>query len=431
MIHPDDREQMAQIMERAEGKEFDAEFRIFRPDGSVRWIRDRGFPIRDQSGQVYRIAGIANDITERKLAEEALRESEERFRQLAENIREVFWLRSPDFKQLLYVSPMYEKVCGRSRESFYAAGPDFAGLHPEDRPWLNDLAPALAGLEFEIEYRIVTEEGEVRWLRDRGFPIRNAAGEIYRIGGVAEDITDRKEAADRLKASSEQLRALSASLQSAREQEAARIAHQIHDDMGGVLTGLRWELEAMKKMLEEPTDTWPLKAVMQQKLAIMLGLTDTTLNVVRRIASELRPSILDDLGLLEAIEWQTQQFQARTGIRCLCECVLQSIPLGAQQSTAVFRIVQEALTNILRHAQATCVSVAMKEEDGMFTLTVTDNGRGITPAEKLSRTSLGLLGMQERAHLIGGDVDIVGLKGTGTTLHVRIPLARAASGGAR
>ena len=141
---------------------------------------------------------------------------------------------------------------------------------------------------------------------------------------------------------------------------------------------------------------------MQNKLAAMMGLTDTTINVVRRIASELRPSILDDLGLVEAIEWQTQQFQARTGIQCCCECSMQSIPLGDQQSTAVFRIVQEALTNILRHAQATRVGVAMREEDGALVLTVTDNGRGITEAEKLSRESLGLLGMQERAHLSEG-----------------------------
>jgi PAS domain S-box-containing protein len=431
MIHPDDRGHMAQIMERPEGKEFDIEFRIYHADGSLRWIRDRGFPIRDQSGQVYRIAGVAVDITERKLAEEALRESEERFRQLADNIREVFWLRSPDFKQLLYVSPMYEKVCGRSSESLYTAGPEFDGLHPEDRSWLFELAPTLAGTEFEVEYRIVTQEGEVRWLRDRGFPIRNAAGEVYRIGGVAEDITDRKEAADRLKASSEQLRALSASLQSAREQEAARIAHQIHDDMGGVLTGLRWELEAMKKMLEEPTDAWPFKAVMQEKLAITLGLTDTTINVVRRIASELRPSILDDLGLMEAVEWQTQQFQARTGIECRCDCTLSSIPLGEVESTAVFRIVQEAFTNIIRHAQATQVSVTMTVEHEMFTISVKDNGRGISQEEILSRASLGLLGMQERAHLIGGRVEIAGVRDAGTTLIVRVPLARADSAGAK
>jgi signal transduction histidine kinase len=153
--------------------------------------------------------------------------------------------------------------------------------------------------------------------------------------------------------------------------------------------------------------------------------------VVRRIASELRPSILDDLGLAEAIEWQTQQFQTRTGIPCCCDCALQSIPLGDQQSTAVFRIVQEALTNILRHAQATRVAVAVQEEDGALVLTVTDDGRGITEAEKLNRESLGLLGMRERAHLIGGCVDIVGVPGSGTTLHVRVPLAKAEPAGAR
>jgi PAS domain S-box-containing protein len=427
-ILPGDREKMAAIMRRGAEAEFDIEFRILRPDGSVRWIRDRGFPIRDQSGRIYRVAGIAQDITERKTAEQALRESEERFRQLAENIHEVFWLRSPDLKQLLYVSPMYEKVCGRSRESLYAAGPELV-VHPEDRSRVIETLESLPGREFEIEYRIVTKDGDVRWIRDRGFPIRDVDGAVCRMGGVAEDVTDRKEAEDRLKASSEQLRALSASLQSARETEAARIAHQIHDELGGILTGLRWELEALERMIEQPPDAVQLEA-MREKLAAMVGLTDTTINVVRHIASELRPSILDDLGLLEAIEWQTQQFQARTGIQCRCDYSLQSIPLGDQQSTAVFRILQEALTNILRHAQATCVAVAMKEEDGMFTLMVSDNGRGITPAEKRSRESLGLLGMQERALLIGASVDIVGLKGMGTTLHVRVPLPRAASRGA-
>jgi signal transduction histidine kinase len=155
----------------------------------------------------------------------------------------------------------------------------------------------------------------------------------------------------------------------------------------------------------------------------MLGLTDTTINVVRRIASELRPSILDDLGLVEAIEWQAEQFQARTGIQCRCHFASPGIGLGNQQSTALFRIVQEALTNILRHAQATGVNVAIGEEDGDLVLTVADNGRGITEEERLGRNSLGLLGMQERAHLIGGRVDIAGLAGTGTTLHVRVPLA--------
>jgi PAS domain S-box-containing protein len=420
-IVPEDRQGMVEIIQQGAAKEFDLEYRMMGADGTAHWIHDRGFPIRDASGQIYRMAGIARDITERKLAEAALRESDERFRQLTENIREVFWLRSPDFKQLLYVSPLYEKFCGKTPDVIYATGVDLDIVHPDDRHLVTEVMQNFNGQEFEIEYRITTKEGGVRWLRDRGFPIRNQSGDICRIGGVAEDITDRKEADDRLKASREQLRALSASLQSAREKEATRIAHQIHDELGGILTSFRWELEALEKMIHEPADQ-AHRTAMQDKLATMVCLTDTTINVVRHIASELRPSILDDLGLIEAVEWQTQQFQARTGIRCSCDCTLQSTALGNQESTAVFRILQEALTNILRHAQATDVGVALLEENGTFVLTVADNGRGITTAEKLSRSSLGLLSMQERAHLIGGEVEITGLDRGGTTLCVRVPL---------
>jgi PAS domain S-box-containing protein len=427
-VVPEDRERIAQFMERPVEAEFEIEYRIMHPDGSVHWVCDRGFPIRDQSGQIYRVAGIIHDITESKAAERALRESEERFRQLTENIHEVFWLRSPDLKHLLYLSPIYEKVYGQSTEAVYAQGIDLDVIHSEDRSRVMEMIENFQAGEFEIEYRIVIPAtGEVRWLRDRGFPIRNQAGQIYRIGGVAEDITDRKKAEERLDASSEQLRALSASLQSAREEEAARIAHQIHDELGGILTGLKWELETLDKMLHQPADPGSLKA-MEDKLAVMAGLTDTTINAVRRIASELRPSILDDLGLIEAVEWQTQQFQARTGIECHCDCSLQSIPLNDRQCTALFRIVQEALTNILRHAQATRVEVAMRVVDDLLELTVSDNGRGITPAETLSKKSLGLLGMRERAHLIGGRVDITGLPGGGTTVQVRVPLNGAVKG---
>ncbi len=431
-ILPGDREKMEEIFLRGAENEFEIEFRIALPDGSVRWIRDRGFPVRDASGKVYRVAGIANDITERKLAEEALRESEERFRQITENINEVFWLTTPDVKRVLYVSPAIRNLFDRPFE----LGPQETDIevflemiHPDDLAGVRKTLKTPSA-RFEIEYRIRRDDGSMRWLRNRGFPVHDSSGQVCRFGGVAEDITGRKEAEQQLKAGSEQLRALSASLQLAREKEATRIARQIHDDMGGILTGLRWELEALEKMIHDPTDPWHLKVVMQNKLAAMIGLTDTTINVVRRIACELRPSILDDLGLVEAIEWQTQQFQARTGIQCRCECSMASIPLSDQQSTGVFRIVQEALTNILRHAQATRVAVAVREEDGALVLTVTDNGRGITEAEKVSRESLGLLGMQERAHLIGGSVDIVGVPGRGTTLHVRVPLAKAEPAGA-
>jgi signal transduction histidine kinase len=155
----------------------------------------------------------------------------------------------------------------------------------------------------------------------------------------------------------------------------------------------------------------------------MMKLIDNTINVVRRIAAELRPSILDDLGLVEAIEWQAQKFQAQTGIVCRCDCSLEDVELSQDQSTAVFRIFQEALTNILRHAQATSVDITMRKENGELILTISDNGKGITEDEEAGRLSLGILGMRERAHLAGGRIDITGVKGKGTEVIVRVPIS--------
>src|SRR5258707_5351820 len=153
----------------------------------------------------------------------------------------------------------------------------------------------------------------------------------------------------------------------------------------------------------------------------MLALADTTISTVRRIASELRPSVLDDLGLVEAIEWQARQFQGRTGIICHCDYSPEDVDLDQEQSTAIFRIFQEALTNVLRHAHATSVEIAMKKEAGDFVLTVSDNGTGITEDDKSRLQSLGLLGMRERADLIGAEIDVAGVEAQGTVVTVRVP----------
>jgi signal transduction histidine kinase len=216
------------------------------------------------------------------------------------------------------------------------------------------------------------------------------------------------------------LRALSARLQSAREEEGNRIAREIHDELGGALTSLKWELESFDKAISESRDQSQLQ-VLQKKLQSMMKLIDSIISAVRRISSELRPSVLDDLGLAEAIEWQARQFQTRTGIICHCDCAVENLHLNQEQSTAVFRIFQEALTNILRHAQATRVAVAIREEAGEFVLTVSDNGRGITKDDRARLQSLGLLGMRERAHLVGGELELTGVEGQGTLVTVRVP----------
>jgi len=161
-----------------------------------------------------------------------------------------------------------------------------------------------------------------------------------------------------------------------------------------MLTSLRWDLEDIQKTLSTPVDQSQLEAV-REKLSALMKLDDTAINALRRIASDLRPSVLDDLGLAAAIEWHTQQFQARTGIIVQCDCTPENVDLTRAQSTAVFRIFQEALTNVLRHARATRVDITIKNEAGYFVLVIEDNGKGITEKEKTEAQSLGILGMRE------------------------------------
>jgi signal transduction histidine kinase len=238
---------------------------------------------------------------------------------------------------------------------------------------------------------------------------------------IGQDISERKQAEEQLTITSDQLRKLSASLQSAREEEGMRIARELHDELGATLSSLRWDLEYALEVVSESNDLAPLTDL-RKRIEDMIKLADTTLSSVRRIVAELRPIGLDELGLSEAVEWQARQFQERTGIVVECDCALEHIDLSHQQLIAVFRIFQEGLTNILRHAQATKVSIQIVEEKGELILTIKDNGRGITDEEKSGKRTLGLLGMRERAHLIGGKVDISGVERVGTLLTVKIPL---------
>jgi len=269
------------------------------------------------------------------------------------------------------------------------------------------------------EHRALRGDGQWRWQEwtDRG--IFDEQGRLVELQSTGRDITERKLAEDAIRASQEQLRALSARLRSAREEEGTRIAREIHDELGSALTGLRWDLEWLDKTLAAPNGGAVKTA--REKIAAMTGQVDSTIDTVRRISSELRPGALDDLGLVAAIEWQAQQFEKRTRIKVECDCV-QETNFSSDRAVAVFRIFQEILTNVLRHAEATCVHVRASLEPGEFVLQVDDNGRGITREQQHDFSSLGLMGMSERAHLIGAEVSITGVSGKGTTVVVRVPL---------
>jgi signal transduction histidine kinase len=240
--------------------------------------------------------------------------------------------------------------------------------------------------------------------------------ELYnKNAALIREIAERRVTEERLRESEENLRALAARLQSVREEEQIRIAREIHDELGQALTGLKMDLTWLAGGLRLE------QKGLIEKTTAMFRLIDGTIKSVRRIASGLRPEVLDEIGLTAAIGWQAREFQVRSGIRCNVELTAEGL-LDQARSTAVFRIFQELLTNVVRHAHATRVDVRMGVEGDTMWLKVQDNGRGITEARINSPKSLGFLGMRERALPFDGKIEIEGQRGKGTTVTIRIPL---------
>jgi PAS domain S-box-containing protein len=404
-------------------KPFSFSYRILRPDGEERVIHARGNIVSNEHGNPIRIFGTAQDVTERKQAEEALRRAEQKYRDIFENAGEGIFQSTPDGRYIVVNPALARMYRFASPEELIHICQDISRQVYVDPTRREEFKRQIEeqGAVRGFEHEVFRKDDSKLWISVNARAVQDEQGAIQYYEGTIQDITERKAAEEKLKASSEQLRALSARLQSAREEEGARIGREIHDELGAALTSLRWDLESVEKVISEWGDQSQLQ-MLRVKLESMIRLTDTTIGAVRRISSELRPSVLDDLGLVEAIEWQADQFQARTGIICRCDCSLESLALSWELSTAIFRILQEALTNVLRHAQATNVDISLKEEEGEFVLTIIDNGRGITEKEKSGSQSLGLLGMRERAHLIGGMFNVTGVEGKGTVITVRVPI---------
>ena len=231
---------------------------------------------------------------------------------------------------------------------------------------------------------------------------------------LSAELAERTLTEQRLRSSEENLRALAAHLQSIREEERIHIAREIHDELGQALTGLKFDIGALAKTAcrEDPETS--------EKITGLSNNIDRIINSVRRIASGLRPEVLDEIGLCAAIEWQAREFSRRTGIRCVVEIAPGFTDPDKDRSTALFRIFQELLTNVARHANATKVAVQLADSE-LLTLKVEDNGRGIQDQEFESPKSLGFLGLRERVLAFGGSIDVKGREGKGTSVSVSIP----------
>ena len=547
MLHPDDRDRVLKAWHESvvNGTPYEQEERHRGADGTYRWFLARGVPLRDAEGRIVRWYGTNTDIEDRKQAEEALRESETRFRQVAENISAVFWLSNPEATLLHYVSPAYEKIWGRSCDSLYAEPISWMdSVHPDDRERLaEDERLQSVGGRHDHTYRIVRPDGSLRWIRGRAFPVRDEAGKLIRVAGIAEDITERKEAEERLRRSEEKfkalfgiapvgisvldgqhnvvdanpaleqivrlskeellngtwrrrtylnadgtprppnemasaraiaenrpindvetgivtengeiiwtqvsvaplalpdasavvitqditerkraakeleeanhrLRILSRRLFEVQEEERRHLARELHDEIGQALTAAKINLQS----IIAATGGSATLARLEDTTAIL----DRLIGQVRQIALDLRPLMLDELGLVPALRslLDKQGRRASVGVHFSAENVPEN--LDPEIQTTCFRIAQEAITNAVRHADATQIDLDLWSEKKELRLRIRDNGVGFDAESAQAQTvGLGLIGIKERGALVGGRAKIVSSPTKGTTIEVSLPL---------
>ncbi|HZR84560.1 MAG TPA: PAS domain-containing protein [Candidatus Binatia bacterium] len=344
------------------------------------------------------------------------RENMERLRQVAEHINGVLWLNEVgDWgESFLYVSPRYDAVWARDRGELQDR-PDawLDALHPDDRPAVEARFRAgIARGDFDCEYRLVHPDGGTRWIHDYVFPIRDVEGRTKRVARLSQDVTAEKEFA-----AAARMRELARSIQAAREEERRRIARELHDELGQALTGIKLRLVGLIWSPDTSRDdaTGTMRTCVRE--------IEEAMKSVHGMIHRLHPPILDDLGLLAALRVQADSFVSRTGIRCELDVPEIEPELSPEEVTAVFRIAQESLTNVARHAHATEVVVRLSTGDDSVELSVADDGRGIGDAKE----SFGLRGMGERAALLNGTLRVGSLPERGTIVRLAIP--RHAGGG--
>ena len=363
-------------------------------------------------GRVLSVTAI-RDITKRKLAEKVLQESEEKYKTLTENsLTGIFIHQNGRF---VFVNDKFAKMHGYKPGELLRKS-HLLLVHPDERKTLKEYAfKRLRGKPVPQQYEIqrIKKDGKTMWCEMRANLVRYRGAPA--IMGNVIDITERKLAESAMKKSEEQLRNLTTYLQKVGEIERISIAREIHDELGEGLTVLKLDLSWLRKRL--PENQLELRA----KTDAMSQLIDRTIQTVKKISTNLRPGLLDDLGLAAAVEWQAEDFQKRTGIKSKVRIDPADINLDRDRNTAIYRIFQETLTNVSRHAHATKVNVTLQQRDGQIELKVHDNGRGITEEQLANPKSFGLIGIRERVKIFGGKHILKGVPGKGTTLTVRIP----------
>lgn len=418
-IHPDDRARVIKsynsILKNRDESIWTDEYRIKKLDGTFLSVYDRGYIVRNKAGKAIRIMGAMTDLTSIRMAEEEVRMSEEKYRKLFNNNPMPIWMISLDNYKFLDVNEAAIKHYGYSRNEFLNMDIFSIWADVDSNNKVNILGSGKEksghylcghrkknGTEISVEVSYFDTHYE-------GVPVRIALG---------VDVTSRLHAEKLLRESYRDIKRLATHLEQVREEERVNIAREIHDELGQQLTVLKMDISWLnKKILDEDESV-------RNRLQNLMEIIDHTVITVRKISSDLRPSILDDLGLSAALEWQCQQFESRSGIKTRFLSDVDDSNLSVLVSTGLYRIFQECLTNIARHSEASQVKTSLERKNGKIQMKIQDNGKGFVLNGIETKKTLGILGMKERARILDADYEISSEPGKGTKVVVSIQMKK-------
>lgn len=386
------------------------EFEMLTFKGKKRWCEISVVPFKNAKGEIIYALGVTIDITEKRKAEIELKQSEERYRTLVEQAVDAIALYDEKGK-VLDVNSGASKLLGYSKEELSKMYLHEILLEEEinDNPVRYDILEK--GHSTVKQRRMKRKDGSVVITEVRSQQLPDG-----RFLSVVRDLTERIQKEQELNESYKAVRKLTAHLQKIREEERSHIAREIHDELGQQLTVMKMDVSWINKKITES------EGAIKERLQGLLHMLDNTVKSVRRISSELRPSLLDDLGLIAAMEWQLNEFERRSGIKTSFTAPDDEINLSNDVKTALFRIFQESLTNVARHSEADSLSVSFVQNNGDLILAIADNGKGFDKQVISERRTLGILGMNERSMMIGGSYEIISEPGQGTKVSIKIPV---------
>lgn len=433
MVHPSDREFMqdffAQVLDKGM---VSSEHRILRPDNLVRWVRTRGKVIRNADGQAVRVDGLVTDITEQKLSEQELSKQKQLLGKIIDTLPLSIFIKDIN-SRFLMINTHCASNFGKIKHELI--GKSMFDLYPEEiakKLCLQDKKILNSGETAVHEEKMIRDGREYNYVLS-GKTLLDVEGELPMLLGYAIDVTERKQMEEALRQTRDeleervmertaelstanaQLKALTLHLQHVREEERSRVAREIHDELGGVLASVKFELSTPIEQENFNADA------LARRYQATAQIVDAAIYSLRRIMADLRPSVLDDIGLWAALEWQVQDFEERLGVPCIFQLEGTEINVSPALATALFRMVQGALNNVAKHANATDVLVVASVSSDAITITVEDNGIGISDGQLQETTALGLLGRQELARALGGSVEVYRNAIGGTTVEIKLP----------